>query len=96
MPNYSYILFNKTPEQLRRLGARGGKAHGRNQRARRALAPAPRQSVPPRAVAQETATAAIARLDAQFPWLRGAEKQASRNHSLGPTPAASTARSTGE
>ena len=77
MMNYSYILFNQTPEQLRRVGARGGKAHGRNQRARRALAPPP--CVRPSAVPQETAPAAIALLDAQFPWLRGAEKQASGN-----------------
>ena len=80
MTNYSYILFNKTPEQLRRLGARGGKAHGRNQRARRRLAPPSPRSDTPRAP-QETAAAAIARLDAQFPWLRGAEKRVSRNQS---------------
>src|SRR6202043_1537717 len=36
MADYSHILFNKTPSQLRLLGARGGKAYGRNQRARRA------------------------------------------------------------
>jgi hypothetical protein len=35
MTNYPYILFNKSPEQLRRLGARGGKAQARNRRARR-------------------------------------------------------------
>ena len=26
MDDYSYILFNKSPQQLRRIGARGGKA----------------------------------------------------------------------
>ena len=36
MTNYPYILFNKSPEQLRLLGARGGRAYGRNQRDRRA------------------------------------------------------------
>jgi hypothetical protein len=36
MPDYSYILFNKTPLQLRSQGARGGRTFGRNQRARRA------------------------------------------------------------
>jgi hypothetical protein len=43
---YPYTLFNKSPLQLRRIGALGGKAHGRNQRARRALMPAPPASVP--------------------------------------------------
>ena len=79
MTNYSYILFNQSPEQLRRVGARGGKAHGRNQRARRALTPTPPPCIRPPAVPEETATAAIALLDARFPWLRGAEKQASGN-----------------
>ena len=81
MTNYSYILFNKNPEQLRRIGALGGRAHGRNQRARRALAPLPRPSVALRARPQETAAAAIAVLDAKFPWLVGAQKEASRNQS---------------
>ncbi len=66
--NYPYILFNKSPEQLRRLGACGG---------RRALVPTPLQPVPPRPVPGETATQAITVLDAQFPWLRGAEKRVS-------------------
>jgi len=74
MNNHSYILFNKTPEQLRRLGARGGKTFGRNRRARRALMLTPLPA-PPRARAQETTVAAIATLDAQFPWLRSAEKR---------------------
>jgi hypothetical protein len=78
MTNHPYI-FNKSPEQLRRLGARGGKAHGRNQRARRALVPPPPETVPPRAVPRETAAEAICVLDAQFPWLRGAEEQLSRS-----------------
>jgi hypothetical protein len=26
MTNYSYILFNQSPQQLRQLGARGGRA----------------------------------------------------------------------
>jgi hypothetical protein len=68
----TYILFNKRLEDLRRIGARGGKAHGRNQRARRTLRP-PRP--PARPVEEETAAEAIALLDAQFPWLRGAEKR---------------------
>ena len=34
MTNYPYLLFNQTPEQLRRIGARGGHAQARNRRAR--------------------------------------------------------------
>jgi len=36
MTTYPQILFNKSPQQLRRVGACGGRAYGRNQRARRA------------------------------------------------------------
>ena len=75
--NYPYILFNKSPEQLRRLGAWGGKANARNQRARRALAPTPLPPLSPRPIPGETATQAISLLDVQFPWLRGAEKRVS-------------------
>jgi len=82
MTNYPYILFNKSPEQLRRLGARGGRAYGRNQRDRRAQMPPPPAtgSVQPQRGAvldppAETAARAIAALDAQFPWLRGAERR---------------------
>ena len=75
MTEYPYILFNQTPEQLRRIGSCGGKAQARNRRARRtALAPPP----PPRAPAGapvETTTAAMATLDAQFPWLSGVERR---------------------
>jgi hypothetical protein len=78
---YPYALFNKSPLQLRRIGALGGKAHGRNQRARRALMPTPRASVPvPAPIGQSTAVA-VAALDAQFPWLRAAEKRRSQNRS---------------
>jgi hypothetical protein len=72
--NYPYILFNKSPEQLRRLGASGGKAQARNRRAR---LQAPVQAQPQRVEVSsrlaETVVDAIAALDAQFPWLRGAE-----------------------
>jgi len=74
MTSHPYLLFNKTPEQLRRLGARGGKIFGRNHRARRALMPPPLPA-PPRARARESTVAAIATLDALFPWLRSAEKR---------------------
>jgi hypothetical protein len=72
--SHPYILFNKTPEELRLLGARGGKISGRNHRARRALMP-PSPPATPRAEARETTVAAIATLDAQFPWLRNAERR---------------------
>jgi hypothetical protein len=80
MPDYSYILFNKTPLQLRSQGARGGRAFGRNQRARRArmaLMPAPPQAVALCAAPVPTTADAIALLDAQFPWLRCAEMRLS-------------------
>jgi len=73
MADYSHILFNKSPLQLRLLGARGGRAYGRNQRARRALMPTPPAPIPGRAAPQETTAQAIAVLDAQFPWLRRAQ-----------------------
>jgi hypothetical protein len=69
--------FIKSPEQLRRLGARGGRAYGRNQRARRALVAAPRQTLPARALTYPTTAESIALLDACFPWLRGAERRLS-------------------
>ena len=67
MPDYPYILFNKSPEQLRRLGARGGRAYGRNQRVRRAQMPTPPAAGALPAAPGETAAQAIAVLDAQFP-----------------------------
>ncbi len=76
MPNYPYILFNKSPEQLRRLGRRGGRAYGRNRRVRRAQISTPVAAIALRAVPREkTAGEAIAVLDAQFPWLRGVERR---------------------
>ena len=78
MTNYPYILFNKSPLQLRSLGARGGRAYGRNQRARRALIalmPTPPEAAPLCAAIRQTTAEAVALLDAQFPWLRCAEKR---------------------
>ena len=72
MTNYPHILFNKSPEQLRLLGARGGRAYGRNQRDRRAKLPPPPAPAPRSVAPHETAAQASALLDAQFPWLRGA------------------------
>ena len=73
MTNYPYILFNKSPLQLRLIGARGGRTFGRNLRARRALMPTTPDAVPRRAARMQTTAEAIAMLDAQFPWLRAAE-----------------------
>ncbi len=81
MTNYPYILFNKSPLQLRELGARGGRAYGRNLRARRALLarmPLVPPTVPTCATPGPTAADAIALLDAQFPWLRTAGKRVGR------------------
>ena len=74
MTNYPHILFNKSPEQLRLLGARGGRAYGRNRRDRRAHLPPPPAPAPRQVAPRETAAQASVLLDAQFPWLRGAEK----------------------
>ena len=65
------ILFRKTIEQCRQLGARGGRAHARNLRLRKfqtlvhSGAEIPGQP-------SETAHEASLRLDAQFPWLAAA------------------------
>jgi hypothetical protein len=82
MADPSYILFHKSLLQCRSLGARGGRAYGRNQRARRASLPTPRAAIPPCVTPQEapreTTAKAIAVLDAQFPWLRCAERSRRR------------------
>jgi hypothetical protein len=54
MADYSCILFNKSPSQLRLLGALGGRAYGRNQRARRARMATPLPTVPLQAAPQES------------------------------------------
>jgi hypothetical protein len=74
------ILFGKTIDDLRHIGALGGRAHARNCRARQkarlvtSSAPIP-ASIPP---TQETTAEAVATLDAQFGWLRGAERRCER------------------
>jgi hypothetical protein len=82
-----YYQFNAPPGQARRAGARGGQATVRNRRERRDRTPA---EVPePQAgtvirVHSESTAAAIALLDAQYPWLRGAEKRfLNRSHRAG-------------
>ena len=88
MADPTYILFNKTLEQARRLGARGGRAYACNQRARRARMPQPLPTVPLRLAPRETTAQAIAVLDAQFPWLRGAGKRTSGSQPSCPLTAA--------
>jgi hypothetical protein len=70
------ILFNQSLDDLRRIGARGGSAYGRNCRARSQATqstpePTPTTVVPP----IETTVQAIAALDEQFPWLAGVERR---------------------
>ena len=75
MTDFSYLLFNQSAEQLRRIGSRGGKTQARNRRARLLTH---HEAQPCGAVFHplpQTATQAIAALDAQFPWLCGAEKR---------------------
>ena len=79
MPQILYLRLLQTPEQRRRVGARGGRAAARSRRARlqtaAALAPA---GVSRREHPVESTAAAIAALDAQFPWLLGAQKRLPR------------------
>ena len=72
MTNYPYILFNQSPEDLRRIGARGGRAYGRNRRNLRAQGRRLLKAIERPALRLETTAEAIAALDAQFSWLRGA------------------------
>jgi hypothetical protein len=76
MNEHPYILFNKSLEQLRLLGARGGRTYSRNQRVRRrALLPMPRPALPARGTLSTTTAESIVELDTRFPWLRGVEKR---------------------
>jgi hypothetical protein len=79
MTNPLYLVFNQSPEQLRRIGARGGKAQARNRRARPVTAQ-PLTIVTIDRLA-ETAAQASRTLDSQFPWLRGAEKRCASRRS---------------
>ena len=76
MTPFPYLLFNQSPEQLRRIGARGGKAQARNRRARQQA----QAQLQPQTLAvihrpAETTAQASRVLDAQFPWLCGVEKR---------------------
>jgi hypothetical protein len=71
-----YALFRQTPQQLRRAGARGGKATARNRRARLSASDLiSGKPEAPRLSHGESTADAIAALDVRFPWLRGAEKR---------------------
>ena len=74
MTHFPYLLFHQSPEQLRRIGSRGGKAQARNRRQRRLTLTEPHLVPIPPPLLQTTAEA-IAMLDAQYPWLCGAEKR---------------------
>ena len=67
-------LYRQTPQQLRRAGARGGKATARNRRMREAVAAPTPPAKAPLISHQETTATAIAALDSQFPWLLGVER----------------------
>ena len=66
-------LFNKKPEDMRRIGARGGRARARNLRLRKA-SPVPVAFELSRPH-EETAGEAIRRIDALCPWLVDAERR---------------------
>ena len=72
----SAYLINKTPEDMRRIGAVGGRARGRNLRFRQAqqVPVTGELSRPP----EETAAEAIRRIDALCPWLVGVERRDAR------------------
>ena len=72
------MLFHQTPESLRRIGARGGRACARNWRARQRLATTAAPVTVRPMVARQTTAQTIATLDAQFSWLRRAERRAAR------------------
>jgi hypothetical protein len=65
-------LFNKKPEDMRCVGALGGRARARNLWLRKARqAPVTRKFNQPHS---ETTAEAIRRIDALCPWLVGAER----------------------
>lgn len=74
-----YYQFIQPLGQARRAGARGGQATARNRRERPDAAVVavaqPQASEAEAPVPRETTAAAITLLDAQCPWLRGAEKR---------------------
>lgn len=72
----SAYLFNKKFEDMRSVGALGGRARARNLRFRKARqVPVTREIGRPR---EETACEAIGRIDALCPWLVGVERREAR------------------
>jgi hypothetical protein len=70
------ILFNRTIDQCRSIGRRGGRARARNLRLR-----VPGVTSAAHAInepSDETIHEANLLLSAQFPWLRGAERRTAR------------------
>ena len=79
----SAYLFNKKPEDMRRVGALGGRARVRNLRLRKASEmPVIRELSRPH---PETAAEAIRRIDALCPWLAGVEHCKARRRVSQPT-----------
>ena len=78
MSHEVYYRFIVLPGQACRAGARGGKTTARNRRQRldgvAAEVPPPEEETAP-PLPRETTAAAIALLDARYPWLRGAEQR---------------------
>ena len=82
MSHEVYYHFPQADGQARRAGARGGKAAARHRRERldniaAAVAEPPACQDPPFAL--ETTAAAIALLDARYPWLRGTARRSLRS-----------------
>ena len=90
MTQKPYLLFHQTAEQLRRVAARGGRTTARNRRARLRTTAPPRPPALPPPPHPETTAAAIADLEAQFPWLsqmglrptKGDKTRESRRHPI--------------
>lgn len=72
-------LFNKKPEDLRRIGGLGGRARARNLRLREAPVPVACELSRPH---EETAAEAIRRINALCPWLVGAERREGRQRAF--------------
>jgi hypothetical protein len=70
-------LFSKKPEDMRGIGALGGRARARNLRLRKDRRVPVTRNRPHR----ETAAEAIRRIDALCPWLVGAERCKARRQS---------------
>jgi hypothetical protein len=72
----SLYLFNKSPEDMRRVGSLGGRARARNLRLRKSnQMPVVGEFSRPR---METAAEAMRRIDVLCPWLAGVEHYKAR------------------